>query len=157
MDTVVSTIFDSYLVGGDESELSWQSGVFQIAASLARDVSAAPHPRRRGRYRHLLSDLQTSCTAELTVAALAEREHVTASALSKGFQREVGISLSAYMTQLLVDRACELLASTDLSAQAVAEKLGYVDPFYFHRVFKKHTGASPLAYRRMAADSKRFG
>ena len=55
----------------------------------------------------------------------------------------MGLPLKSYLTQILVQRARELIGSTDISIQQVAYELGYDDPYYFSRAFKKHIGWGP--------------
>ena len=45
-------------------------------------------------------------------------------------------------------RACRLLDMTDMSVKAIASVLGYEDPLYFSRLFRKVNEKSPLEYRR---------
>ena len=44
-------------------------------------------------------------------------------------------------------RACELLRSTELHVYEIAQKLGYTDPYYFSRIFKKVVGMAPKEYK----------
>lgn len=47
-----------------------------------------------------------------------------------------------------MERAKELLADTSMTNGEIAELLGYKDPLYFSRAFKKYVGKSPNAYRK---------
>lgn len=53
-----------------------------------------------------------------------------------------------YFIRLKVQRACQYLDFSDISIQEVAGTLGYDDPYYFSRVFKRIMGVSPLQYRK---------
>jgi YesN/AraC family two-component response regulator len=46
-----------------------------------------------------------------------------------------------------IDRAKELLATTDMSIREIAEAVGYADQNYFSRMFRKFTGLSPSSYK----------
>lgn len=48
---------------------------------------------------------------------------------------------------LKMQEACKLLKSSDLYVNEIAQKLGYSDPYYFSRIFKKTVGLSPSAYK----------
>ena len=47
-----------------------------------------------------------------------------------------------------IQAACRLLDSTDESVKVIAARLGFSDPLYFSRVFRRTQGLSPSAYRR---------
>jgi AraC-like DNA-binding protein len=53
-----------------------------------------------------------------------------------------------YLNNLRIQQACQLLDLTTLKISEIAEQLGFSDPFYFSRVFKKSIGQSPKEYRR---------
>ena len=46
-----------------------------------------------------------------------------------------------------IERACQLLKSTNMKINQIALKLAFDDPYYFSRIFKKIVGVSPKAYR----------
>ena len=50
---------------------------------------------------------------------------------------------------LRVERAKRLLESTDTPVEGVSAEVGYEDPSFFRRVFRRRTGLTPGAYRRM--------
>jgi AraC-like DNA-binding protein len=50
-----------------------------------------------------------------------------------------------------MERAAELLAEDRLTVRAIAKQLGFGDPFYFSRTFRRHFGRSPSEYRDATA------
>ena len=50
-----------------------------------------------------------------------------------------------------MQRACELLDSTDKAIKVIAGEVGYQDAFYFSRIFKRIIGVSPQKYREQHA------
>lgn len=79
---------------------------------------------------------------------LARRLSLSPGYFSTLFHQQTGTSPSKYVTGLRIDRAKDLLSSTDLPVMGIAKDVGFTDPFYFARVFKKETGISPSEYRR---------
>jgi len=63
------------------------------------------------------------------------------------FERYTGLTPIHYLTEIRIRRAKELLRSGNTVAE-VAEKVGYIDNFYFSRVFKKKTGMSPTEFKK---------
>lgn len=63
------------------------------------------------------------------------------------FKRETGENLWSYLIGLRLKKAEELLAQTDLKSYEVAYMVGYDNPSYFSRLFKKMTGMTPNEYR----------
>lgn len=63
------------------------------------------------------------------------------------FQKYTQSAPMVFFTQMKMRRACEELRSTDKRVIDVALSLGYGDPYYFSRLFKKYTGVSPQKYR----------
>ncbi len=69
------------------------------------------------------------------------------------FQQSTGRSPLAYLTQLRLQRAQEILLSTNRPIAQVAEAVGFRDPFHFTRTFTRTTGMSPRRYRVAARDT----
>ena len=60
--------------------------------------------------------------------------------------------MKGLLTRALLQRAQQLLLTTDLRVKEVAASLGFQDEFYFTRFIKKHTGLPPSKYRRQFRD-----
>ena len=84
----------------------------------------------------------------LGVTEYANLLGVTPTHLSRVMRKATGQSASAAIEQNMVREARRNLAFTNLSVSEVAYQLGYVDPAYFSRVFKRATGMSPRAFRQ---------
>lgn len=84
---------------------------------------------------------------ELSLHQLADHFGKNAAALSHSFSREIGTSLTTYIQQTRVQAALKLFHTTDMSVSEVATAVGYQDFSYFSKVFSRHVGCSPRAYR----------
>lgn len=67
--------------------------------------------------------------------------------LRRVFRKHTGFSLHQYHLQLRLSQAMELLEGTDRDIQEIARDLGFDDPYYFSRMFRKHMGQSPSSWR----------
>jgi len=64
------------------------------------------------------------------------------------FKRNLGKTFSEYVSELRIKKARALLKQTDLSIEEIAIKTGYVEYYYFNKVFKKHCGITPTKFRK---------
>jgi AraC family transcriptional regulator of arabinose operon len=59
-----------------------------------------------------------------------------------------------HLQAVRLDAARRLLATTDLPVQAVARQVGYADPLYFSRVFRREVGKSPTGFREATGEAE---
>lgn len=91
-------------------------------------------------YRHLEENL--------TLEQIGEEFSLSKSYLNAIFQKHTQHSPMDFFIHLKMKRSCRLLRTTDLPVYEVAQKMGYADPYYFSRIFKKIVGISPRQYRK---------
>lgn len=88
----------------------------------------------------------THCDEPITVEWLAEYTSVSHSSLYRRFVEMFGVSPKRFLLEYRVERACQMLVSTELSVQEISSSVGFEDPFYFSRAFKEIKGVSPRQY-----------
>lgn len=66
---------------------------------------------------------------------------------SKIFKEETGENFIEYVTNIRMAKAKELLLGSDLSMKEICAQVGYADPNYFSRTFKKNVGVTPTEYK----------
>jgi AraC-like DNA-binding protein len=81
------------------------------------------------------------------VPELARMVGVSPTHLTSLFRRATGGGVLAHHTSLRMARARQLLDTTDATIAEVAREVGYDDPFYFSRHFRRHHGMSPSSFR----------
>jgi YesN/AraC family two-component response regulator len=84
---------------------------------------------------------------EITVKDLANQFSVNPNYFSTIFKQETGVTLTNYLKDTRIEKACDLLRSTHCTIHEIAQIVGYEDTQYFYRVFKKTLGTTPLEYR----------
>ncbi len=85
--------------------------------------------------------------SEVDLRAIAAGNGICPDSLRKRFRRETGVSLQQYFLRLKINAAQSMLSTPAYSIGEVAEYLGFGDPYYFARLFRKKTGMSPSQYR----------
>ena len=88
------------------------------------------------------------CDSELSVDTLCSYLNVSATYFSILFKRETGLSFVNYLTKVRMEKALQLLNTTDEKTYNISTMVGYTEPNYFSYVFKKHYGVSPSNYRK---------
>lgn len=83
-----------------------------------------------------------------TVETYAEALSVSRDRLGSAVKRSTGLSPQAYLHRALTREAMELLTNTGVPIAQVAFRLGFVDPAYFTRFFKRQVGQNPAAFRK---------
>lgn len=91
--------------------------------------------------------ISNNYTSQITVDDVAASAGVSRSWLYRGFQRRFGKSPLAYLEDLRLQYAQQLLTGTALRVSEIAYSVGYLDALYFSKVFSRRTGLSPTAYR----------
>lgn len=84
----------------------------------------------------------------VSLETVAEYVGLSSFYFSKLFREEAGITFIDYLTRLRIKEAKRLLLETDHSLKRICFEVGYRDPNYFSRVFKKTIGMSPSDFRR---------
>jgi transcriptional regulator GlxA family with amidase domain len=83
----------------------------------------------------------------ISFSRLADELGVGYSTFRHRFKVQVGISPAQFQNSIRINRAQDLLASTDLSVSEIAVLTGFETIYYFSRLFKNKTGLSPKAFR----------
>jgi len=95
----------------------------------------------------VLQTVDRDLSQPLTLQDFAKKLNVNSSYLSNLFSKEVGVTLTEYVTAQRISYAADLLLTTQEPIKTVAKKAGIPDVQYFSRLFKKRTGQTPSQYR----------
>ena len=120
----------------------------KIVLGYCRIVKEHQHKVHSPLLKKVLAYMETDLSADLTLKTLSEHLGVNASYLSTLFSKEIGISLTDYVTNLRISYAKTLLAKTDVPIKSIAERCGIADIHYFTGLFKRICGMTPNAYRK---------
>lgn len=91
--------------------------------------------------------IQTHLSKPLTIEELADMACLSKDHLTRLFKKEMGMPPLHYINQKKVERAQLLLLTEDTPIKTIAYQLGYEDPSYFNRIFRKYTGQTPAEYQ----------
>lgn len=84
---------------------------------------------------------------DITLQSLGERFGLTAGYVSDVFKRYGEKCFHDFLTEVRIGKAIELLEDPSLKIPVIAGAIGYRDPNYFYKVFKRVTGMTPKQFR----------
>lgn len=85
---------------------------------------------------------------DITIKRIADTLYVDSAYLTRKFAERYGVTPKEYLIEKRIALAKKLLTETDATVTEVAVSVGYDDPLYFSRIFKKKESLSPLAYKK---------
>ncbi|AST57927.1 response regulator containing CheY-like receiver domain and AraC-type DNA-binding domain [Thermoanaerobacterium thermosaccharolyticum] len=84
----------------------------------------------------------------ITLEDVAKYIHLSPQYFSRYFKKTMNMNFIDYISKIRINYSKKLLSETDLSINSIALKVGYLDPSYFCKVFKKIEGTSPHNFRK---------
>ena len=91
--------------------------------------------------------IEENISQKISLAEVAALVNMSESAFSHFFKKKTGISFITYVNNLRVAKACDLLASTSLSASEICYDCGFNNKSNFIRIFTKRKNMTPIEYR----------
>lgn len=85
---------------------------------------------------------------DISLDALAYRVNLSPIYISKMFKEKLGVNYIDYLTECRIEKAKKLLNNPEKSLKEITFEIGYHEPNYFSKVFKKMCGVSPKEYRK---------
>jgi AraC-like DNA-binding protein len=116
------------------------------------DAAPAP-PEKRRRMQDILDYIKENYT-DVTLRKLADRFHFAEQYMSKYIKEHSGMTYSEIVRSIKLEKALELLDTTDITIANIAGEVGYTSPENFMRQFKNKYGMSPTSYRKRNTDNE---
>jgi two-component system response regulator YesN len=93
--------------------------------------------------------LDTHFSEDISLDKMAEQVNISPYYFSKLFKQETGTGFNNYLTKIRIEKAKSLLENTDMPIKEICAEIGYQDPNYLSRLFKRWTGLSPTELREV--------
>jgi len=111
----------------------------------------AQAPRQRSEEKNIQQTIEfmgQNLGQQLSLRELAQLAHMSVSGYEAAFVKRTGCSPKSYFNRMKIRQACRLLTETARPAKEIGAGLGFADPYYFSRLFKKLLGLSPAHFRK---------
>ena len=123
--------------------------LLEIFHDLHYELYVDPDTRKMNKtVASIMQYISTHYVENMPLEQIAEEVELSPNYICSLFKKETGINLYQYIMEFRINRAKELLLSTNLKSYEIAAKTGFADESYFSRSFKKVTGQSPVEFRR---------
>ena len=99
--------------------------------------------------------MQENYGSDISLDDVSREVNVSPYYFSKLFKDESGENFIEYLTRLRIGQARKLLLESDKSVKEISLLVGYMDPNYFSRIFKKQTGMTPREFREAEQEGAR--
>ncbi len=96
--------------------------------------------------------IENNCSTSYDFHSLAAERGFIPSGFRRAWKGIFGLPPGQVLIEIKMGKACRLLAETDRSVGKIADDLGFSDPLYFSKLFKKKRGESPRLYRKRTRD-----
>ena len=93
--------------------------------------------------------IQEHYRENLTIQSIAERIYLSPNYICMVFKHATGQTINQYTTQVRMEQAKKLLAQQELRIADIGAAVGYAEPGYFNKLFKKYAALTPKEYRQM--------
>lgn len=99
------------------------------------------------RIQKILDYINQNIGNPISRESICRELYISENYLSRTFTKEMGMTLVDYITECRINKAKELLRTTDLTVTNICTQVGYNYAAYFTKIFKEKTGMTPNQYR----------
>jgi two-component system response regulator YesN len=130
----------------------------EAASALTRLIRFVEHHNRQIQPTNVAVRLKQfvmeHSSEDLSLERMAAEVGLSPFYVSKIFKEEIGVNYIDFLTECRMEKAKSLLLDPMINLKAIAYEIGYHDPNYFSKVFKKTTGMTPSEYRKAMIHKK---
>jgi AraC-like DNA-binding protein len=148
MQHLFGALHSDFAAGDPLSLASAAATLHRIAVQSARHANAGGDKGANVEIELIIETLQRRAFEPVDMHSLAQEFGMSPATLRRHFQAALGLSPKAFQLRLRIDRAKQLLTTSDRSIEAIAYAVGIDDAFYFSRLFQDREHCSPSEFRR---------
>lgn len=119
--------------------------------SISKQLPSATAPAKHHNKTVLgIADYTKShfCESTISLQSIADTFYLNSAYVCRAFKQEFGETWVDYLTRLRMEKAIELLKTTDMKSYEIAENVGFTDAKYFSICFKQYTGQKFTKYKQ---------
>jgi YesN/AraC family two-component response regulator len=148
IERIIRLIMDELNQKHPGYEIAERSQMNLLIIMIFRQMSFKFETRFDGISDKLLTYISANCAQRLTLSGVAQMCAYNSSYFSRIFKMHTGMNFTAYLRKIRIEKAENLLLSTDNRVLDIMYDVGYTDPTRFFEDFKTLNGMTPLKFRK---------
>lgn len=139
-------------------ELILKSLIMKLIALFLKETNYVKNKKKIDRYdfpfydksnvvKIILEYFDNNYMKNISLDDMSKNMYISSVYISKVFKEKTGESPINYLINLRLEKAKDLLISTESPVKTIAQAVGYSDAYYFSKLFKKYYGNSPCKFR----------
>ena len=149
---LIGTLIEQMLREFEEKKLGYEDVLHHLLCTvllqLVRNERSESSDPAMQTVRAIRSYVEENYASPLLLSDIAKQLNFSLPYISTLFRREVGMTFRDYLIRVRIEKGCHLLRSSDLTVREVAEQVGYTDPAFFYKSFRREMDMTPDDYRR---------
>ena len=147
--------YDEYISKDVCYKLPIRANIYLMMTSLLRYYCGSKNELDRMIYhnvmrlRPIITYISNHYKEKIYIETMSDMITVSPDYFTKMFKDSIGRTPIDYINGLRINRAMQMLATTDTSVNDISDQLGFSNSNYFHKIFKQYMETSPAAYRKM--------
>ena len=131
-------------------DLVCASLLLELITKISRSVNLTPAPNTQigNAFAPALNIMNNQYQRDLSIDEYADLCGMSTYYFVRKFKEFTGYSPHFYVIKVRMERAKEFLLTTNMNISEISYAVGYDNPLYFSRMFKKYTGSSPVNFRK---------
>ena len=126
-------------------EMSRESHKGEAIEPVGQIESAKPQVQQA--IREAMDYITMNCHKQMDPAMVAQHLHYNPDYFASLFRKQTGMTITQYLNKMRIELAKRLMVNENVSIKEAAYSSGFQDEKYFMRIFKRHEGMTPLAYK----------
>jgi AraC-like DNA-binding protein len=147
-------------------ELILKSLIMKLIALFLKETNYVKNTKKIDRYNFpfydksnivkiILEYFDKNYMNNISLDDMSKNMYLSSVYISKVFKEKTGESPINYLINLRLEKAKDLLISTESLIKSIARSVGYNDAYYFSKLFKKYYGHSPYKFRLISRQEKK--
>ncbi len=137
-------------INQSNNELELRTVFYNLILELTDLIVAGVFPEKNPEIKAAVTFMEKNYTEDLTLGEIAAAVTLSPSYLSKLFKEYRNQTVMDFLERIRIEAALNLIKETNLSIKEITFRVGYRDPNYFSKVFKKVTNLSPTEIRNLS-------